>query len=130
MRVTYDAQVLAEDLAYLQANAFETSIEFNPEASYHTPVPDRHAFTEPGAGTVPPDWLSADQRAEGLATGRYVVARVYPRGSVGFYEVAGTDLLEVIHELAILCGQELGVNPTGTETPENLPKAREPGSPP
>jgi hypothetical protein len=87
---------LETDLQWLQANAFEFSLRINDDATFHTPLPERGAFEDDRRD----DWLSDDQRTEGLRTGKFVSCRVYPNGSVGFFQVFGTDLTAVVASTA------------------------------
>lgn len=93
---------LAADLAYLQVDAFEFSLEINPHAGVYDTPEDHDQICNRDLD----DWLSADQRNEAYRTGRFVRGFVYPCGSVSFYAVQGTDLPAVVATCARLCREE------------------------
>jgi hypothetical protein len=93
---------LLDDLVYLQREAFEFTLSINPHASYHETI---EAHLSVGVHEDE-DWLSPEQRREAVQTQKFVSGSVYPKGSVGFYTVHGTDLPAVIAECARLCRED------------------------
>lgn len=94
----------AEDLAYLRDQAFSFTLDFNPHAVFHASV-DEDCW--PDGDKDLGDWLSPGDYEQAIATGRYVSARVYPAGSVGFYALYGQDVEALVARMAKACREDL-----------------------
>lgn len=92
---------LAEDLAYLEANAFEFTLEINPDAASY-PGAEELEFADQND-----DWLTPADRDQAWATGRWVRAYLYPCGSVSFWRFAGVKVEAVVADAARVCREEI-----------------------
>lgn len=91
-----------EDLKYLQTEAFDFSLSFNPHAGGHETVED---FIK-GRDIAEDDWISIEQRDIAIKTQKFIGGTVYPNGSVSFFDVFGTDIISVVSECTRLCRED------------------------
>ena len=108
---TTETDTLA-DLAYLHAHAFSFSLESNPHATFHSTV---EGWLQDCNDEEDDDWVAPEQKSDALRTGKFIEARVYPRTSVAFFTVRGTNLGEVVRQCAA-CFKE-GLETYETATP-------------
>lgn len=113
---------LAENLAYLQQNAFEFTLNFNPQATCFDSAADFDNWGDCG-----PSWVDEDQRKQAYETGRFIDAQVYPCGSVSFYQIAGTDLESIVAEMAKCCREDIESWTRQVGGPTKLKTAAYPG---
>lgn len=92
---------VAEDLDWLEAEAFEFTLSFNDHR------PSFETVEQYMGGSESDDWISPEAKAEAIAANRMVRAQVYPCGSVGSYSVAGTEIGAVVARARELCAAEL-----------------------
>ena len=114
-----DARMLAEDLAYLGENAFEFTLEINPEAGSHPGAEELERADENEA------WLSPEERERAWATGRWVRAWLYPCGGVTSWRLAAAGVEAVVSEAARICRLEIDRwNASMPHSPRPVPPGR------